>query len=80
MVYHNISLYYPQGSEYWVPSKKVVFDPTFPEKLCTIDFEEVTKEKVATVTANFLTHPEWDPVSAGMYEFMLFSWIMHPTT
>ena len=61
-------------------SKKVVFDPTFPEKLCTIDFEEVTKEKVATVTANFLTHPEWDPVSAGMYEFMVFSWIMHPTT
>ena len=48
--------------------------------MCTIDFEEVTKEKVATVTANFLTHPEWDPVSAGMYEFMVFSWIMHPTT
>ena len=40
-------------------------DASFPEKLVNIDYDEVTDERIDMVTANFLTHPEWDPVAAG---------------
>ena len=48
-----------------MPSKKVAGDASFPEKLVNIDHDEITDERIDMVTANFLTHPEWDPAAAG---------------
>ena len=37
----------------------------FPEKLCTIDLNDITMETVEFINSNFITHPEWDVLAAG---------------
>lgn len=59
-----ITLYF-QGSDFWVPAKKYVGDGGFPEKICQMDLSQITTESIDLVSANYLTHPEWDPVTAG---------------
>ena len=48
-----------------MPGKKYIGDGAFPEKLSTMDLSSITNESIDLVNSNFLTHPEWDPVTAG---------------
>ncbi len=64
-MFENQVLQFQQGTEYWGPSKRFVSEASFPEKLCNMDINEISKDVIDQVNVNFLSHPEWDPVGAG---------------
>ena len=54
-----------QGTDYWIPGKKYMGDGVFPEKLCTLDLNDMSMETIEFINSNFITHPEWDVLAAG---------------